>query len=79
MNGNGDLNFAQGAQLPLLNLQLNAVPIKVAKDGQGQTVLVIGPLALQLLLPLDSAAAKKIGGLLVAGIEIPTIIPPPED
>lgn len=73
--GNGDLN-AHGMQLPLAVVRLEGARVAVQKQEDGTPLLEIGPFALVLQLPFDSPAAKKIGGLLIAGIEIPTLRPP---
>jgi hypothetical protein len=60
-------------QVPIVNLLLQGVPMSVGKNEQGQNVLVVGPMLLNIHLPLDSAGSRAIAGELLGGIEIPTM------
>ncbi len=58
-------------QLPMMQIPLAGVGVKVADREGGGKALVVGPVAIVFVLPLDVDVAKRIGGQLAAGIEIP--------
>lgn len=70
--GDGEQLGAIGTmQLPVLNVSLQNVKVEVQQKDDIKW-LVIGPVAFVFGLPLDTDNAKKIGGQLASGIEIPS-------
>jgi hypothetical protein len=66
----------QEVQLPMIQLPLSGVNIAVGRDPDGNKVLVVGPVVLQIILPLGGPAARHIAGELLGGIEVPTMAIP---
>lgn len=58
-------------QLPMIKIPLQGVNLHVQQRGDAK-VLTIGPVGLVLELPMQTDAARHIGGLLASGIEIPS-------
>lgn len=62
--------------LPLLGLQIPAgADITVMQGENGSRLLVIGPIAVVVQLPLDSDGAKLVSRELTGGIEIASALP----
>jgi hypothetical protein len=64
-------------QLPLLEVALNGAPVQLGIDREtGDRHIVVGPVLLKVLLPLDASAARTLASQLLGGVELPRMAVP---
>jgi hypothetical protein len=63
----------QEFDLQVIQLTLSSVNIGVGQAQDGSKVLVIGPFALQLHIPLNQNIAGQIGATLTGGVHVPGV------
>lgn len=62
--------------LPMQNLVLAGAGIRVVKDEEsGERAIVVGPIAFNVIVPMDAEAARNVSRSLTGGIEIASGLP----
>ncbi len=66
--------------VPLVRLPLAGASLRVEHEPGGDgRALIVGPIALELVLPLDGENARMVARELSGGIEIASAIPPRQE
>lgn len=70
-----DAGAVTEVELPLIRLELAGATLNVARNPSGDRAIIVGPILLQVIIPLGPDAARSIGRELTGGIEIATALP----